>query len=213
MRRRNPFLALAATLIILASCQKEKSVDTLGSNGSSNGGSTGGNTEAGTWKFISTHITGTQTAELNDGFDNLKDVTLSDYITENNAGTLKFDGSKLTTTNITYSVNTISKVYMYTNGVLDDSMDFPWTFTLPSYSSSGTYKKIGSDSLYIEGGMAGTGSTSGTIQPTSSGVKLKFDGDKMTMSQTIDDVNYQFVQGVQAKVTTHATSVITLQKQ
>jgi|RhiMetdeSRZDD1v2_1073273.scaffolds.fasta_scaffold42502_3 hypothetical protein len=212
MRKRNPFLALAAILITLASCQKEKSVDTLGSNGSNNGGSTSGNTEVGTWKFISMHATTSSTVVASDGADTEKAVTLSDYTTEQNDGIVKFDGSKMTATGLTYSVNTIAKAYFYLNGTLEDSIEAPFAFTLPPYSSTATYKKVGTDSLYFD---SGTGSFGGaSTQSVAAGYKLKFDGDKMTMTTKADEVKTELNPlGFMQTTTNHVVAVTTLQKQ
>ncbi|THU34270.1 hypothetical protein FAM09_24950 [Niastella caeni] len=210
MRKLTPFLLLGSILLAMTSCQKEKSVDTL-SHGSGSAGSTG--SEKGTWKFLFMQAATSQTIEYKDGIDDVKTVTISDYTTENNAGTVKFDGSKMTATGLTYSVDAMAKGYLYTNGVLEDSLEFPFAATVPPTSSTASYKKAGADSIYVQSGVfTGIGS-GGTTQATPGGYKLKFNGDKMTMTTVYDDTKLEFVMGMSQKTISHAVVVLTLQKQ
>jgi hypothetical protein len=114
MRKITPFVFLGCVLLILASCSKEKSVDTLGGGGGTTAGSTG--SEKGTWKLLSMRGITNQTIEITDGVDVEKSVTVSDYTTDNNTGTIKFDGSTMTGTNIGYSVDK-----MIMTGAVDQS--------------------------------------------------------------------------------------------
>ena len=213
MRKLTPFLLISSIIFTLVACQKEVSVDTLGiTGGIGGGGSTNGKTEVGTWKFLFMRGITSSTIEFNDGVDNIKSVTLSDYTTINNAGTIKFDGSTMTGTGIGYSVDFIAKGYFYTNGTLDDSLEVPFAYTAPPTSSSASYKKIGSDSIYVQSGMFTTGS-GGTTQSSAGGYKLKFDGDQMIMTGVVNQTKLEFSSGVAQRTTNHAEQIITLQKQ
>ena len=224
MRNFTPSLFFGCILLLLVSCSKEKSVDTLGyTPGSSNNGSNGGNnntggsstgSEIGTWTFINMHATTSSSVEYNTGFSNEKAVTVSDYTTQNNAGTITFDGSKMTATGLAYDVNAIAKTYMYTNNALNDSLDFPFTANIPSSTASNaTYKKVTSDSIYIQSGaFTGMDPNGGTTQGMPSGYRLKWDGDKMYMSMSYTQTSNQVVSGMTQKTTMRITSVTTLQK-
>jgi len=210
MKNKTPFLLLGSiVLLFLVSCGKEKSVDTSG--GTNNAGSTG--SEKGTWKLVSMRGITNTTIEYNDGVDDVKSVTTSDYTTENNTGTLKFDGSTMTGTNIGFSVNAIAHGYFYTNGVKDDSLDFPFGGVYPPTNTSATYKKVAADSIYVNSGVFTTVSTNGTTQSAGGGYKLAFDGDKMTMRATADQSKVELNMGVTQRTMYHAEQIVTLQKQ
>jgi hypothetical protein len=211
MRKITPFMLLGIVLLILASCSKEKSVDTLGGGGGTTAGSTG--SEKGTWKLISMRGITNSTVEITDGVDVSKAVTLSDYITDNNGGTIKFDGSTMTGTGITYSVDDIATAYFYTNGILEDSLDLPFAATIPPTNSTATYKKVGADSIYVQTGVFTSVSSGGTTQSSGGGYKLKFDGDKMIMTAAADQSKVELNMGLTQRTISHAVQIITLQKQ
>jgi hypothetical protein len=211
MRKLTPFVFLGCVLLILASCSKEKSVDTLGGGGGTTAGSTG--SEKGTWKLINMRGITSSTVEITDGVDVEKSVTISDYITDNNGGTLKFDGSTMTGTGIGYSADFIATAYLYTNGTLEDSLDFPFTGTFPPSNSTATYKKVGADSIYVESGVFTSVGSGGNTQSSGGGYKLKFDGDKMTMTGAVDQSKIELNMGVTQRTVNHAVQILTLQKQ
>jgi hypothetical protein len=220
MRKYHVFLQIITVVMLLISCRKETSkeggtspvggtpTDTTATGGDTSNTS---NTEVGNWKFISLHATVLQTTEYTQDSNAVKSVTSSDYTTENNDGTIKFDGSKMTSTGLTYSVNTIAKGYSYFNGSPEDTVEAPFAFTLPPYSSTTPYKKVGTDSLYFDSGAGSIGGTS--TQSVPAGYKLKFDGDKMTMTTKADEVKTELNPlGFTQTTTNHAAVVITLQK-
>lgn len=210
MKNKTPFLLLGSiVLLALVSCGKEKSIDTLG--GSNNAGSTG--SEIGTWKVVSMRGITSSTVDINDGTDDVTTVTTSDYTTDNNGGTIKFDGSTMTGTGITYSVDAIAHTYFYTNGVKDDSLDFPFSASIPPTNTSATYKKVAADSIYVNSGVFTSVGTNGQTQSAGGGYKLAFNGDKMTMKATADQSKVELNSGVTQKTFNHAEQILTLQKQ
>jgi len=217
MKNVTPFL-IGSILLTLVACQKEQSVDTLngapGTGGSTGGGSTNGsNTEKGTWKVISMHGITSSTAEYTLSGENIKSVTLSDFTTIDNGGTVKFDGSTMTGTGVTYSVDDSYTGYFYTNNVLDDTLEMPLQYTIPPTNSTASYKKIKSDSIYVQSGAFTIVGSSGATPSSAGGYKLAWNGDQMTMTAVFDDSQIQFTQGVSVKMSQHAVQILTLQKQ
>jgi len=216
MRNITPFL-IGSILLTLVACQKEQSVDTLngapGAGGSTGGTSSGNGSEKGTWKFLSMRGITSSTAEYNLSGDNIKTVTLSDYTTVNNDGTVKFDGATMTGTGLAYSVHDTYTGYFYTNGSLDDTLDIPFDFSVPPTNSTASYKKIKSDSIYVQSGGFTIVGTTGTTAAAEGGYKLAWEGDKMTMTYVFDDSKIQFNQGISMKMTQHMVQIMTLQKQ
>jgi hypothetical protein len=211
MRIRSPYLLAGILAFIFISCQKEASLE-LPRNGGSGGSSNG--SEIGTWKFVGMHSITSQAVEYKFAGDAIKDVTTSDYTTENNTGTLKFDGSNCTMTGVGYGVNTIITLIEYTNGVPDSPFQAPMIVNLPPTDGTAPYKKIGSDSLYFQTGAMGTVGAGGTVQSIATGYKLRYYGaDSMTMSTAYDDVQLNVTSGIPTKITSHAVIVNSLKKQ
>jgi hypothetical protein len=225
MKKNSPLVLLCAVLLVLASCGKEKSIETLGAtpgapsgngngNGSGNGG--GGNsngTEVADWKFVSMRVVTTETMEFDMMGMATKMITSSDYTTDNNAGTFKFDGTTMSTTGFAFSVNTQQKVAMYSGGQLVTTQNMPFTGDLPSTSENHGYKKIGTDSLYFAGGVTIGLSSVGSVDTRPAGYKLKWDGDKLYMTLNITETSNGDYNGITAKITEKYSYVTTLQKQ
>ena len=217
----NPFIIICSLVLTLASCGKEKSVDTLGhtpggtngnGNGNGNDGGSSNGSEIGTWKFIDLKAKTTSIIEMS-GFGMLtKTETISDYTTENNAGTCVFDGSTMTGTGMEYTVNAMAKTYIYEGGTLEDSIDLPINYIAPPTNSSSTYKKFGTDSIYVTGGTLQT--PNGTQQSNAVGFKLRWYGDdKMTLTGRFSQSTTQLTQGVTQKTSSNLYLVYTFQKQ
>jgi hypothetical protein len=213
MRKLTPYVIIGCVLLILVSCSKEKSIDTTENAPGTGTGSAVGKTEKGAWTFISMRGITSETIEFTQFGDAMKFVTTSDYTTTNNAGTVKFDGSTMTGTGLTYSVDGMAKTYIYTNGALDDSLELPFGATIPPTNSTASYKKIGSDSIYVQSGAFTTVGTGGTTQANSGGYKLAWDGDKMTMTASVVISKIDLSTGTSQKITQRATQIVTLQKQ
>jgi hypothetical protein len=213
MRKITPYVIIGCVLLVLVSCSKEKSVDTSVNAPGTGTGSAVGKTEKGAWNFISMRGLTSETVEFNEFGDATKIVTTSDYTTINNAGTIKFDGSTMSGIGLTYSVDAMAKTYIYTNGTLEDSLELPFAATIPPINSTASYKKIGSDSIYVQSGAFTNISTGGTTQASSGGYKLAWDGDKMTMTASVAINKIDVSTGISQKISQRATQIITLQKQ
>jgi hypothetical protein len=113
-------------------------------------------------------------------------------------------------------MNSSATTTIYLNGASQTSFNFPYSANVPASTDvTGTYKKIGADSIYIDQGIF-TGmdaSGTGTVQGIPAGYKLKWDGNKMYMTMNYQQTNNQTVLGVTQKVTINVSSVTTLQKQ
>ncbi len=213
MRKIAPYLFIGCVLLVLVSCSKEKSIDTSEHAPGTGTGSAVGKSEKGVWKFLSMRGITSATVEFTQFGDAQKYVTLSDYTSTNNAGTVTFDGSTMTGTGLTYTIDGIAKTYIYTNGVVEDSLELPFGGTMPPTNSTASYKKIGSDSIYVQSGGFTSVGTGGTTQASSGGYKLAWDGDKMTMTSAVVISKIDVSTGVSQKITQRATQIITLQKQ
>jgi hypothetical protein len=213
MKKINLILALVLSSLVFVSCQKEFSSEegNNGGGGTGGGSGTGSGNIIGTWKLLALEAKTNSTVVTGSGADQEKMVTISHYITKNNTGTMSFDGSKVTQTNISYSVDTTAKAYYYLGGSLVDSMEAPFQFALPSYSSTGNYRQIGSDSLEFD---AGSGFMSGTaVQGAPGGMKFRIEGDKLFMTTRATTTQSQVVQGFNVVTTNTIQAEARLQRQ
>jgi hypothetical protein len=110
---------------------------------------------------------------------------------------------------IAYSINTKVKAYNYADGVLLDSLESPFSFSVPSASLSATYKMIGNDSLYFPGQslFAVPGATA------AAGAKYTISGNTFTMQTHIEKDSTSQFGGVTMQVHEVADVKTVLQKQ
>jgi hypothetical protein len=198
-------LLYATFLFIFTSCKK----DSGGSNNSPDALS-------GTWKFTSLTAQTEVTDEYNVSGDDFKYVTTSNYASENNVGTIAFSGGTATSTAVSYSVDTSVYVASYENNVFIENDTSAFQVTIPSSSSTATYKIIGTDSVFFANGfVTSTDLTGGAPQPaTPIGYKFNISGSILTMtSAIIKDSTQNVGGGIIAQVHQAATLSVTLTKQ
>jgi hypothetical protein len=151
------------------------------------------------------------TAEATQSGESDKSVTTSSYTTENNTGTMTIDASTMTSNNISYTVNTTAKAYMYQNNVLIDSLEVPFNFTAPPSSGSVNYRFVTSDSIYSDqGSLFMNGVTQNTIP---SGARIKLENDILYLTQTVHQVMEQNNSGIAVKTDESGVVVIKLKRQ
>jgi hypothetical protein len=130
-------------------------------------------------------------------------ITFSNYITQNNSGSISFTIDSMSVNGLAYSVSSTATTYAYYQGVAYDTLSTPFTSSLPATSVGAGYKLIGNDSLYFpNGGLLPTG-----ISSTSQGQGARFviSGDTLRLTvQATDTTTGQIQTG---------TGIITLARQ
>ncbi len=196
---------LIAAIILFTACQKgiEPFDDT---------GAQTGNDIKGTWSFVSLTANTQSTAEYTDSGIDYKTIANSNYVSTNNTGIIVFGDSTFNSTNIGYYVSSNLAGYEYQNNVLVDSTQMPFSITVDSSNSSGTYKLIGSDSIYFPSGtfISVSGSTS---QSAPSGGKISISGNRLTITQLLNKDTTQLITGIPYHTIETGTFNILLQKQ
>ncbi|MFL5787434.1 MAG: hypothetical protein ACJ748_05235 [Flavisolibacter sp.] len=163
----------------------------------------------GNYKFISITAHTKSTTRTTSGTDVSEATTYSDYITQNNTGTVKIDGSTMTSQNLSYSIDTIMTSIVTTNGT-SDTIQMPFQVTVPPSSGTAAYQSISADSIYCP---SGTIFMSGTTQAAiPSGARIKLDGDKLYMTVHGIQTATQTVQGETVYVYADVNGTVTLQK-
>jgi hypothetical protein len=189
-------LTLLSITVLIYSCKKDDAnADTASIQG--------------TYKL--TYLTAKTNSTITDD-DGGKAVSNADYTTIDNHGTIVFDASKLTTTGISYSVNSVSSNYFYQDDELIDSISFPLVVTIPPISSAGTYKLIGADSIYISAGLVPAAGSGGAITEGSGG-RYKLDGKVLTITQHFLKDSVFTESGISYHQRESAVSSIVMEKQ
>lgn len=167
---------LFSVVILLTACKKDSPNSTSNIEGTYN------------FKYISVKSNSTLIGSSGD-----KAVTISEYSTTDNTGTVSFNGDVLTAQNVTYVVNTQAKVYVYDGSDLLDSSSYPFTYTIPPLNSVGQYKIVGADSIYFpQGGLRSTIGGTGSYQTMASGGHYSFSGNLLTITQNLEkDSSFQ----------------------
>ena len=164
----------------------------------------------GNWKFVSIHAETQSTAQYNDGTEDVKSVTISDYTSENNTGTVSFNGNTANSTGIGYDVTSTAKSYDYYNNVLSDSSEFPFTVNIPPSNSTATYQIIGQDSIVFSNGALGAQTTAGA---SASGGRFSIDGNILTLKSNIVQDTTMNLGGLIVTDHEFAAATLTLQRQ
>jgi len=158
-------LVLCAVIFIIASCKKDKTTTNSAIQGN--------------YKFKSAHIISNSTITGNDGE---KAITVSDYTTINNAGTIVIDGSNINSTGLTYEVDATANGYIYQDDQLIDSFSSPFNYVLPAANSSSSYKLISADSIYFPHGSIATVGI-GSMPTGGTGGKYSMSGNLLIITQ------------------------------
>ena len=207
MKKVKIAILIAFISLLFVACQKELTMD-------SSLGLAGGSTAnlKGNWKFIGMYSKTEAIIELSDGIDILKTITRSEYYTRNNTGTLEIDGSKMISNNFGFEVDTVATGLIYENNVLIDSVIAPFNFVLPPANSVSPYTQVTADSIYFTGGQfSSIGGTTPLNKPT--GVKLKVQGDKLSMTINLSITDLQTSMGITQSKKEKVSTVLTYQKQ
>jgi hypothetical protein len=123
-------------------------------------------------KFLTAKTNATLTAS-----DGEKMVTLSDYTSINNAGTIVIDSSHFSATGFSYEINSMARSSFYQDNQFVDSFSAPFQVKIPSFNATSSYKLIGADSIYFQNGSLTSG-ISGT-----NGGRYTLSGNLLTITQ------------------------------
>ncbi|HVX25094.1 MAG TPA: hypothetical protein VHB70_02035 [Parafilimonas sp.] len=197
---------LIVLICFLVACQK--GIEPFDDNSDSD---QNGTDITGTWNFVSLEAHTQSTVEYEQDDTDYKATTLSDYTTINNTGTITFDSSDLSSAGVGYDISSTLNVYNYKNNILTDSAQLPFNYSIDSSSSTGTYKIIGTDSIYFpQGGFVSYNGIS--QQSMASGGKFSINGNTLTITQQFVKDTTEVYGDIANYVTESGTVVVQLQK-
>lgn len=207
------FVFIALTIGFI-SCQKgiTDAIDTGDTGGDNNGGDTAVlNALKGSWNFTSVSANTQNSVEFTIDGENDKSLSVTNYTSQNNSGTLVIDDSMFRLNNFTYVIDTSIKTYNYISDTLVDSVNVPFTYYVPASNLSAKYQLIGSDSVYFpEGGFVLPGDDSTTSKPY--GLKFIITGNTLKFTQNLGIDSTVVELGVTQHVTTTGTGTLSFQK-
>ena len=178
MKHFRLFSLIAITALAISSCQKEVDFppgQNPGTGGPGSGNPSGSNSIIGNYDFIKIYGHTYAKVAVNDGGDLAESVTVSDYYTKDNVGTVKITATDFVSIGLGYNIDTIVNVKSYINGSLFDDSDLPLVISSPPTNVTNSYTKITSDSIVLNGTFGGTG-TGQVINPNQAGCKISLAG-------------------------------------
>lgn len=152
----------------------------------------------GTYEFVSVYLKGRTDASMSFMGETSRTISDVEYTSLDNTGTVVISGNKITSTNFSYKINALIKAVSYTNGVLDEDseIEMPFSFSMPSSNSTGTFSYIGADSVYMENGFMQIPSTGQEIPSTPNASKYEIKNGELIFSSTINQSSSEVMQGV-----------------
>jgi hypothetical protein len=178
--------AIGLIFLTMVSCKKDN-----------NGGGSGGGALQGQWNLVSMQAQTQSTQQYVESGIAFKTVTLSEYTTTNNAGTVTFSTDSAITKGLAYSVATTANGAIYENGQVINTTQVPFNFTLPPTNSSSKYQLIGKDSVYFPaGGLIVAVGSSGSQPTVGSGGRYVISGNTLTLTLHVNQSSTQSISGV-----------------
>ena len=167
-------LILSAALL-LTSCQKV--ID------DQDPGTANINSITGEYNFVGTTASNYSSVIVSDQGSELKAVTVSDYITQNNVGTANITASDIIFIGVGYSIDTTANSKTYIDGVLFNDADLPFVLTVPPANTTNPYTRISNDSLNVIGAL-GVPNPAGVTPTGAVGLKISWSGDTLLLKIT-----------------------------
>ncbi|GGB25273.1 hypothetical protein [Puia dinghuensis] len=167
------FSSLLVLALVIVSCHKSN---------------VGGNSAqlVGNYQFLYLSAQVQSISQASGGGQTQKAVTYSNYKTTQNTGTVTLTADSLASKGVGYTAAFTSLTYEYVNGVLTDSISFPFSLTYPPSSTSTKYDVIGQDSIYFHGGYLVSGFGGGSTLAPPSGGHFSFKGDTLFITSHVN---------------------------
>lgn len=186
---------LGVLLGSLISCQKEVDFQDLPPNQpGGNGGGSNTTNIIGNWNFVGSNAKTYAALSFSESGQDIKSITISDYDTENNVGTLIVSDNQFIFKGIGHIVDDEANSRTYINGILINDVTEPFNATYPPSDETRDYVRNNNDSITFTNMMANLPDPSGgvTSVPTGPmGGKIGWVNDTLTVK-----VNYGATQTI-----------------
>ena len=164
---------ICCAVLWLTSCQKELDNSDPGT----------GNTNAitGQYNFVAMTAGTYSSVTVSLQGSELKAITVSDYVTQNNVGTATITSSDIIFEGVGYAIDTTANTKTYIDGTLADEADLPFVLTVSPANSTYPYTRVNNDSLSVIGTL-GVPNPTGAAPAGPVGVKFSWSGDTLLLS-------------------------------
>ena|SRR5688572_5421939 len=173
-------LLICGTGLFLAACQKE--VDFQDLEGPGSGNNNPNTVITGNWNFVGLSANTNVAITVSQAGQELKAVTVSSYIGENNTGTLTVTDNQFIYAGIGFTADGVQNVKTYLNGVLFDDQTLPYNQTVPPADHTTDYVRNSNDSLTFTNALLTIPDPSGgSTSPAPTGARINLTGDTLTV--------------------------------
>ncbi len=163
----------------------------------------------GSYKFVSLSAKTNTTFLYTESGVAYKGVSLADYTSINNKGTVTLTSNQFTTNGMGYDIDDDFTYYGYENGVFTDSIVFPFQFSMPPTNSTTGYTLVGADSITFANGGIFSNSDIDQVQ----GGKLVLNGNDLAITFRVGKDSSYVEEGTLINQKQSATGVMRFQKQ
>jgi len=171
---------LSAFIVALTSCTKEESGEPYSTSAKPK--------LLGGWDFIEMAAYTKSTSSATMGGEENTNVVITDYATVRNKGILLISADRMTSYDMTYSIDTVMLAQRYNGGKLVDEFKLPFKFTFPVTNNSGNYWRVGADSIYFSQGLVTMPDNGGISTPgVTSGATIAWSGDTLLLRSSYYD--------------------------
>jgi uncharacterized protein YdeI (BOF family) len=147
MRTVTKLLLLTLAIVFMAARKKLITATANNSGGTGGTGEPGTNTNniEGDYDFVGMAAHTESSITVDASGSQVKAVTVSDYLTKDNTGTMKITSDQFICTNLGYSIDTIVNVKTYLDNVLFDDSDVPFAGSTPPTNGATPYVRNSAD--------------------------------------------------------------------
>ena len=178
LRYLSKALFISGLILSLTACQKEADFQ----DGEGPGSGTNNVVITGNWKFIGLSADTRVDITVSQAGQELKAITTSNYVSENNTGTLTVTSNQFIYTGIGFTANGTQNVKTYLNGILFDDQSMPYNQTVPSSDQTSDYVRNSNDSLtFTNALLAIPDPNGGGTSPAPTGARIGITGDTLTV--------------------------------
>lgn len=178
---RNASLFLLLAVVTISSCQKEISFDTPPGDPGAGGGTGNNNNIIGEWDYVGITAHTEATISFTEAGQEFKTVSLSDYVSKNNTGTVKITATDIIASGVAYSIDTTVNVKTYVSNILLDQSEVPFVFDVPATSSTSAYTRNSNDSLTVTSWIGAPSTPSGPAPVGPTGIRIAWSGDTLLL--------------------------------
>jgi len=181
MKNVKKLLLICSVGLLLAACQKE--IDFQDLDGPGGGNNNNNFVITGNWNFVGLSANTNVAITVSQAGQEIKAITTSSYVGENNTGTLTVTDNQFIYAGIGFTANGTQNVKTYLSGLLVDNQTLPYNQTIPATDQTSDYVRNSNDSLTFTNALLTIPDPSGgNTSPAPTGARINITGDTLTVA-------------------------------